>query len=192
MNSGGHSLFVSTFGRSRAALVASALVAASLVGFVLLQTTETRASEQATSFTSADFLTQTGDAVSTGPARIKYKAPTGIEELDNGSTIALSDDIDVTITVSPYPPSDFDVSVELLLTDANGAPINGAALHSDWDMIFMFHGPFESDFTALGDGRYAADFDLFMFGPWEFATSVATPGSVEPETLTFSIYTWPE
>lgn len=164
---------------------------ASALGFVLLGMAETRATDDATSFSSSDFLTQAGNGADTGPARIKYLADSGVVELANGAVVRI-DGMDVVLTVSPYPPSDFDVDIELSLTDESGEVITDAVISADWDMAFMWHGPFHTDFIPSGNGVYRASFDLFMFGPWEFETRIATPGTDQHRDLTFSIYTWPE
>lgn len=172
--------------------VGAGIVALSVTGFFFMAAAETSALEAGSDFTSSDFLTRAPSTNTDGPARLRFVGPEGVEVLQNGETIAVGEDLFVTVSVSPYPPSDFNVDVDLHLTDATGTPVTDASVTSDWDMIFMFHGPFSSSFAHVGAGHYTASFDLFMFGPWEFVTDVNTPAHEEPETLTLSIYVWPE
>jgi hypothetical protein len=171
---------------------ASAIVAISLAGFVLLHSAEVAAAQDGGGSTSNDYLTQGADVVASGPVRIKYEGPDGVVSLPNAGVVALSDELDLAVSVSPYPPTTFNVDVDLYLTDAAGQPVVDATITVEWDMVFMWHGPFLSEFRPVGDGHYVAPFDLFMFGPWEFVTRVTAPGYDQPEDLSLSIYIWPK
>lgn len=139
-----------------------------------------------------DYLTQGEAGANEAPSRIKYLTPDREISIDNGGTVALSDDLNLTVTVSPYPPTTFNIDVDLLVTDASGAPVEGATVTSEWDMVFMWHGPFDTEFQAVGDGRYTAPFHFFMVGPWELVTQVTAPGYQNPDPLSLFIYIWPE
>jgi len=110
----------------------------------------------------------------------------------NGASIALADDLQVAVTVTPFPPTTFDATVDLLLTTADGTPIVDAEVITVWDMAVMWHGPFETRFANLGDGHYLARFDFFMFGPWQLETQVRVPRHAPVDDISISIYTWPE
>lgn len=171
---------------------ASAIVIISLAGFVLLRSGEVAAAQSVGGSTSSDYLTQTAAVVAAGPVRIKYQTPNGQVSLSNGGVVALSDELDLAVSVSPYPPSTFDLDVDLYLTDVTGRPVDDATISVEWDMAFMWHGPFLSEFRGVGAGHYVAPFDLFMFGPWEFVTRVTAPGYDQPDDLSLSIYVWPK
>ena len=167
-----------------------AVVSVSVVGFLLLLSEETADSAGGSSV--GDFLTQDAAALDLEPVRIKFQGPEGEVSLPNAGTIALSDDLNLSVSVNPFPPTTFNVDVDLLLTNADGMPIDGGTITADWDMVFMWHGPFVTEFTPIGNGRYSAPFDLFMFGPWELRTQVTAPGYEQPGELSLSIYIWPE
>lgn len=171
---------------------AVAIVMISLAGFVLLRSAEVAAANSEGGSSISDYLTQGADAVASGPVRIKYQTNDGEVSLSNAGVVALSDELNLTVLVSPYPPSTFDLNVDLYLTDGAGQPVQDATIAVEWDMAFMWHGPFLGRFDAVGDGHYVAQFDLFMFGPWEFVTRVTAPGYVQPEDLSLSIYVWPK
>lgn len=173
-----------------AAGVVIALV--SLTGFVVLGVIEQAAAQEAGGSTSDDFLTPGIDASNVEPERIKYEGPDGTMSLPNGGVVDLSDDLMLQVWVDPYPPSTFDLDVELRLTDANGDTINDATVTADWDMVFMWHGPFVAEFDATSDGRYISRFELFMFGPWELVIHTSAPGYEQPQDLSISIFVWPE
>lgn len=175
--------------RSGAALV---IVMTSIAGFAFLAASERAAAADTDSLTAADYLVREDATEDRGPARLKYEGPHGTETLSNGGSIVLADDLILQVVVSPYPPSTFDVDVELRLTDAGGRPIDDATVTADWDMVFMWHGPFPARFDHIGDGRYVASLDLFMFGPWEVVTTVAAPGHEPFDNVSLSIYVWPE
>jgi hypothetical protein len=179
-------------GPQRTAGAISAVVVVSLAGFVMMGMADAEAARAGEAFTTAEFLTQSEEASALNSARIKYQAPDGLRSLANGESIAISEDLLLTVSVSPYPPSQFDVDLDLLLTDAAGQPVENASIRTDVDMALMGHGPFASDFVSAGNGHFGASFDLFMFGPWEFVMNVTAPGHNQPDNLTMSVYVWPE
>lgn len=136
--------------------------------------------------TSADLLRP----ANAGTGRIRYQVDGESADLANGGAIALPGGSTLHVTVSPYPPTDFDTDVSLELTDADGAPVTDASISSEWDMV-MVHGPFYTTFEHRGEGRYGADtFDFFMYGPWQLNTTVTT---ADGEALVkLAIFVWPE
>ncbi len=115
---------------------------------------------------------------------------TGAIRVENGGTVALADGYAVGVTVTPFPPTSFDIDVMLELT-RDGAPIVGATVDTVWDMTLMTHGPFTTALGTAGDGAYGTSYDFFMFGPWYVDTTVTAPGA-EPVEFRLSIYVWPE
>lgn len=130
------------------------------------------------------------DAGGDDPARIRYEVgdsgPIGIR---NGEAIDLGDGLEAQLTVSPYPPADFDVDVAIQLR-VDGVPLTDATVATTWDMVFMYHGPFSTEMNHSGQGRYIASYDFFMFGPWELQTRVERPDGAASE-FAVSIYVWP-
>jgi len=175
-------------------LAAFAIVALSTVGFLMLFAMDTTGLDDSSSdlSSSSDYLLPGGQSASDGPVRIKYQGPDGFVSLRNGGIIPLTEDLLLAVSVSPYPPTSFDVAVDLSLTTVEGVPVDDATISADWDMVFMWHGPFETEFSSIGAGHYAAPFDFFMFGPWELVTSFTTPAYDQPDDLSLSIYVFPE
>lgn len=177
----------------RLGLVAAIAVASS-TGVLMLMASSEPTLDQAADLSlssSADFL-QPGAATQAGPVRIKYEGPNGTESLSNGGLIPLGDNLQLGVAVSPYPPTSFDVEVDLHLTTLEGQPVVDADIIAVWDMAIMYHGPFETTFVNLGDGHYKAPFEFFMFGPWELTTHVGSSNYGSPEDVALSIYVWPE
>ncbi len=125
-----------------------------------------------------------------GLPRIQYVFDaSGYIRLGNGDVIPLGDGVEVAVAVDPYPPSDFDMDVQYTVT-ADGVAVDDAVVDTTWDMVFMYHGPFETEMAHIGDGRYRASYDFFMFGPWEVQTRLQIPG-YDPIDFAVSIYVWP-
>jgi len=136
--------------------------------------------------TSADMLLP-GNATS---GRIRYQLGDETENLANGGLVTLADNLVLQVVVSPFPPTEFDTDVELILTDAAGNPVTDATIEANWDMV-MVHGPFQSSFEHTGNGTYrTSTFNFFMFGPWQLNTTVATPR--DAATINLAIFVWPE
>lgn len=110
--------------------------------------------------------------------------------VSNGGTIDLGDGFAVMVTLSPYPPVNFDpATVDYVLT-RHGEPVTGAAITVAYDMRFMYHGPFVVDPVIGADGAFASTHSFFMFGPWQIDVT-ATPPDHEPLAFSISIYVWP-
>jgi hypothetical protein len=137
---------------------------------------------------AADALTPTGGG-DDGPRRIKYLVGDGWVPIENGGTVPLADGMAVTVTLDPYPPIDFACRADLYLTK-DGEPVTDAEIAVVYDMFIMGHGPFTATFENLGDGHYVADFDFFMFGPWELLPTVTVSGGSVAD-FTLSLYIWP-
>ena len=177
-------------------LIASLVIAVlSATGFLLLAFTE----DLAASGSSLDDLSSSGDFLERDPTAEKYDFERLTYELDevqiempNHGLVPLADDLALEVAVSPYPPTTFDLDVELILRTAAGEPVTDAFISTVWDMSIMYHGPFHTDFVPGGDGSYTAFFDLFMVGPWELDLTIAVPGAGNPQQVTIRVYVWPE
>ncbi len=185
-------------------LIAAVLVLAvpSVIGLVLLRSGSSP--DEPRSTPSLIVINQSADGSEVGseellrPAtetvadeRLRYLDADGLAvDLPNGGTIPLGADMNLEVFVAPYPPDTFEVAVDFYVTTSGGDPVEDAEIVVNWDMIFMTHGPFLTEVEHIGGGHYLADFDLFMFGPWEFEALVAT-GPGEPDRAVMSIYVWP-
>lgn len=165
------------------------VVAVSAVGFLMMLGYDTAATAFESS--SSDYL-QPGSPSGAVSARLHYETAEGPIALANGESVAIDGGLVVAATVSPYPPTSFDATVDLLVTTADGTPVTDATVSTVWDMVVMWHGPFTTDFTNLGEGHYSADFDLFMFGPWQLATQIESLDAAKTGEIVLSIYVWPE
>lgn len=131
---------------------------------------------------------QDGDVA--GIPRLRYISPeTGEVRIDNGDSVPLGGGLELAVSIAPFPPSDFHVDVGMELT-RDGRPVTDASIDTIWDMIFMNHGPFETEILHFGDGAYRASYDFFMFGPWQLDTTVRVPES-DPIDFAVSVYVWP-
>jgi hypothetical protein len=130
-------------------------------------------------------------AEATGTPRIRVYAGDTSVSLLNGDVVAISDEVRLGVTLDPYPPSQFDVDVDLHLTTTDGLPIEDASVEVVWDMMIMGHGPFTTAFEYAGDGHYRAPLHLFMFGPWELEPQIDSAFEL-PDDLSISLYLWPE
>jgi hypothetical protein len=82
----------------------------------------------------------------------------------------------VDVRTSPsQPPVRGEVSVELVITDANGAPVDGLALDVVPWMPAMGHGTSVTpNVVAEGGGAYRVQsVDMFMPGTWQLRVSFA-------------------
>lgn len=141
---------------------------------------------------SSDEFLQPGANQGPGGGRIAYETEGRPVIIDNGGTIPIDDDLEMTLTVSPYPPTTFDLEVDLFLTTVAGEPVSDASVVALWDMMVMEHGPFRTPFTNMGNGHHVASLDFFMFGPWQLTFEVEPTADGRSETVNLSIYLWPE
>lgn len=140
-------------------------------------------------FTALDALTRLSDDEI--KSRLKWMRDDGISvAMLNGGTIPLGDGYEAAVTVTPYPPINFDpVAVAITLT-RDGTPVHDAAISVQYDMLYMKHGPFPIVLAPDDAGTYTASYYFFMFGPWGITAQVQTPGAA-PMSFTISILVWP-
>ena len=171
------------------------VVLVSAVGFLLLLFTE----DLAATGSSLDSLSTSGSFLQRDPSdtlrgidRLTWVVGDDRAVIPNDSVAPLGDELVFEISVSPYPPTSFDLTVDLLLTTVAGEPVPDAEINTIWDMSLMYHGPFDTQFTGGGDGTYTAFFDLFMVGPWELNLTVDVPTLQTTKQATLIVYVWPE
>lgn len=114
-----------------------------------------------------------------------------------GSSVTSGSSTGVTTTLgaatlranlNPDPPRQKGNTLEVHLADEDGAPISDAELTVGYFMPAMGAMPEmrgEADVSSVGEGRYAAAFDLPMAGSWELTVS-ADLGS-GPNQTTFGL-----
>jgi hypothetical protein len=170
------------------------IVLVSATGFLLLSSAQDPAAGSSLDDLSSSgaFLERDATAQPRGLDRLTYQIGDERVVIPNHGTVPLSDDLVLEVSVSPYPPTSFDLDVEFVLRTVQGGPIADATIDAIWDMTIMHHGPFEAQFKSVGDGRYAAFFDLFMVGPWGLDINLSVPGYQNPDGVTVIIYVWPE
>lgn len=171
-----------------------------LVGLVLLAValgvfglTRTGSNDQVTDevvSSAGEFLTPSEGAEGTSP-RLGYRGPDGVIPISNGGVLAISESIDMLVSVTPFPPTSLDFSLDLAITTPAGEPVTNASVQAIWDMAVMSHGSSETAFIHVGDGHYVAPFETSMYGPWEFAVTVVADGATHGP-LNLSLYVWPE
>jgi len=170
------------------------IVLVSAVGFLtLLLTDDLAASGSSLSDLSSSgaFLEPDAEAgTELGLDRLTYLADGESVVIPNGGVVPLGD-LELEVVISPYPPTNFDLTVDLAPRTVQGEALSDAKITADWDMTVMQHGPFETAFDNRGDGTFTAFFDLFMVGPWLLDLSVEAPG-VPPSEVSLIIYVWPE
>jgi len=183
------------YGGTLRATAAAVIVLVSTAGFLMLLLAEDLAasgSSLSDLSTSGDFLQPGSDGTAElGLDRLTFQSGGESRVIPNHGVVSLGD-VQLEVAVSPYPPTSFDLDVELVATSTAGEAVTDADIVAIWDMTVMHHGPFETHFTNIGDGRYTAFFDLFMVGPWELELSVAAPGVQPAEDVSLIIYVWPE
>ena len=83
----------------------------------------------------------------------------------------------IAIRTSPSPPTRGVNTIELSITDAHGAPVDGLTLTIVPWMPAHGHGAsVKPSLTPLGHGVYLAhDVDLYMPGRWELRTTLSGP-----------------
>lgn len=120
-------------------------------------------------------------------AWIGYVDGDSVVKVPNGGSFVV-DGLTITLEATPYPPTQFETTAVLTVSDAAGAPV---AAHVDawYDMVFMTHGLVSTEIEVLEPGRFRMPLDMFMFGPWVVKTTVEVDGQTSEVPLVF--YVWP-
>jgi len=110
----------------------------------------------------------------------------GIEKITGGGSFTVS-----IQSADPAPPDRGDNTWDLVVLDAAGAAVEGAAVVVTPYMPAHGHGTNPADFDGAeaGGGAYTAGpFDLFMPGLWEITVDVVdTTGASDDAIFTFCI-----
>lgn len=96
--------------------------------------------------------------------------------LRNGGKINLGDGLSMEVFVDPYPPTRLKAWVDLYLThEPDGQPVTDAEISMEYDMMFMYHGPFKATADNLGDGHYLFTLNYIMYGAWDQGVEIRLP-----------------
>ena len=82
----------------------------------------------------------------------------------------------VRLSSNPTPPLRGIGTLEAVVTDTKGQPINDARVSFDLDMTTMSHGKNIVAAAPQGNGRYVGQVRFMMPGPWRAITVVERPG----------------
>ncbi len=94
--------------------------------------------------------------------------------IKNGGKVNLEQGLSVELFLDPYPPTKLRAWLDLYLT-RDGEPVTDAEAGITYDMLGMFHGPFDFAAENLGGGHYLFTIDYIMFGAWEHQMVVYMP-----------------
>ena len=94
----------------------------------------------------------------------------------------------VRLSSTPTPPVRGISTLEAVVTDTKGQPINDARVLFDLDMTTMSHGKNIVAAAPQGNGRYVGQVRFMMPGPWRAITVVERPGqSAEQVRFDFNV-----
>ncbi len=82
----------------------------------------------------------------------------------------------VRLSSRPTPPIRGIGTLEAVVTDTKGQPVNDARVLFDLDMTTMSHGKNIAAAAPQGNGRYVGQVRFMMPGPWRAITVVERPG----------------
>ena len=122
-------------------------------------------------------------------AWIGYVQGDQVVRIGNGGVVPWGD-FEIEFRVTPFPPTQFDVNAELVITGARGVPTE-ARVEAWYDMIFMTHGQPIAAVETVGPGHYRLPLDLFMFGPWVVKASMQSDQAAD-DLPPLIIYVWPK
>ncbi len=102
--------------------------------------------------------------------------------------IPVLDDLMIELAVEPHPPAVGEATLVITVTDADGAPVEGAtvAVHGDMDHAGMEPVDGESDEGA--QGVYRVPFTWTMGGGWILDVTVTLPDNRGRATERFEVF----
>ena len=83
--------------------------------------------------------------------------------------------VQVDLTLEPSPPVVGDADIALKLTDASGAPVEGADVRVEGNMNHAGMKPSFADLKEVEPGRYTGTLDFTMGGDWFLLVTAKTP-----------------
>ncbi len=111
--------------------------------------------------------------------------------IGNGESVRLTDDLQVAVSIDPYPPGTLSATLDLYLTTANGKPVTDAAINLQYDMFMMEHGASQAAVDNIGDGHYVVPVQFSMFGSWMLEITVSVAGQDDLLSMPIVVNVWP-
>jgi len=84
-------------------------------------------------------------------------------------------DITVQYEIAPQPPRAGAVTIDLKLTDKNGAAVGGARVDLEGNMSHAGMGPVSVEAKEIQTGKYRGTLQLTMAGDWIVLVHVTLP-----------------
>ena len=91
-----------------------------------------------------------------------------------GPAVESASDVEVELTLQPSPPVVGDAELDLKLTDASGAPLEGATVRVEGNMNHAGMKPSFADLEEGEPGRYTGTLDFTMGGDWFLLVTAKT------------------
>ncbi len=95
--------------------------------------------------------------------------------------------VNIAVTTNPNPPLRGNVELIFTLTDANGSPIEGAAVDVSADHTDMTGMTMSGTATEQGGGKYAIKANFSMSGNWKLTVSVRKDGLEYKEEISIKV-----
>ena len=88
---------------------------------------------------------------------------------------AKSPDIELQYEIAPQPPRVGAATIDLKLTDKNGAPVGGARVDLEGNMSHAGMSPVSSEAKEIETGKYRSTLQLTMAGDWIVLVHITLP-----------------
>lgn len=84
-------------------------------------------------------------------------------------------DIAVQYEIAPQPPRAGTTTIDLKLTDKNGAPVGGARVDLEGNMSHAGMAPLSGEAKEIETGKYRGTLQLTMAGDWVVLVHITLP-----------------
>ena len=84
-------------------------------------------------------------------------------------------DIALQYEIAPQPPRAGGTTIDIKLTDKNGAPVGGARVELEGNMSHAGMGPVSVEAKEIQTGKYRGTLQLTMAGDWIVLVHVTLP-----------------
>ncbi|MEI6291379.1 MAG: FixH family protein, partial [Chloroflexota bacterium] len=99
---------------------------------------------------------------------------------NGNSSSQAAGDLNVTLTLLPYPPDISKVSTfNVKLQDSAGAEVNDAVITINLNMPSMWMPPNQVSLSSFGQGSYIADGRFTMRGEWQIEVVIERAGKTQ-------------
>ena len=94
----------------------------------------------------------------------------------------------ISLSTNPNPLRPGPATFLIDIKDKSGKPVDNAVVTYDINMTTMNMGTQKGNATSLGNGRYSANGNMSMLGPWRIRTTIKMPDdSVENKDFTVNV-----